>query len=176
MKRILGIIGVSVLLVGCGNPKEANNENFEKVVNKYLLEKKDNLTCTKVGTRFPIKDDFGIYGNTYKKFVDSGLMKVDAEEYETKDFLSGEMKKKYKNSYDLTEKGKEHLNNGKFCFGTPVVTKVISFTEPTAFMDRTVSEIKYTYKLNDLPKWFNYNEDRKGKLLVFLTNEGWEYK
>ena len=33
MKKILGIIGVSVLLVGCGNSTEANNENFEKVIN-----------------------------------------------------------------------------------------------------------------------------------------------
>lgn len=176
MKIILGSLALIIALAGCNDVKDANNSNFEKVINEYLLKEKDKIVCTNVGEKFPITDDFGIQEKLFKEYVDSGLMKEMMEEKEGKELFTGKKTISIIKIYDLTEKGKEYIKDGKFCFGTPVVSKVISFTEPTAFMDRTVSEVKYTYILKDLPSWFTSQEEKNKKILLYLTNNGWEYK
>lgn len=176
MKKILGMIAICVLLIGCNDPKEVSNENFEKVINKYLIEKKESFTCKKVGRNFPLKDTFGVYEKSFRNYIDSGLMKVDIQELEKKDFLTGKIVKDFRRTYSLTKRGEKHLKDGKFCFGKPVLFNVISFTEPVIFMGKTVSEVRYSYKLKDLPKWLTSNKEKEKRLTIYLTNEGWEYK
>lgn len=176
MKIILGSLALIISLAGCNDVKEANNGNFEKVINEHLLKEKDKIACINVGKKFPISDDFGIQEKLFKVYVDSGLMSEMMEEKEDKELFTGKKTTSVVKTYDLTEKGKEYVKDGKFCFGTPVVSKVISFSEPTAFMDRTVSEVKYTYILKDLPSWFTSQKERNKKILLYLTDNGWEYK
>lgn len=175
MKKILTSLAIVITLGGCSDPKEANNSNFEEVINKYLLDKKENITCTRVGTNFPVDNRFGFEQKYLNRYAESGLLSVISKDIEEKDFLTGKMKKKTKLIYNLTEKGEKYIKDGKFCFGTPVVDKINSFTEPTAFMGKTVSEVRYQFVLDDIPSWYVPKKQKEKKVLLYLSSNGWEF-
>ncbi|RXJ82187.1 hypothetical protein [Arcobacter sp. F2176] len=175
-KNLLYAVLLSLVFVGCNDPKEANKNNFEQVINKYLLEKKDNLVCRYVGDKFPIEDSFGIGAMTYEKYTSYGLLKKETKEKIVKDFFTGKERKEERNNYNLTDRGKKYLTNGKFCFGTPKVEKIINFTEPMSVGGMKITEVNYTYILEDLPEWYKINEPIKRKIGLILMNDGWSYK
>ena len=143
-----------LFFVGCNDPKEANKSNFEEVINKYLVEKKENIVCRYIGDKFPIEDQFGIIGQKFDKYVSYDLLTKEISKKMIKNLLTGKDIEYIKNIYSLTELGEKHIINGKFCFGTPVVYKIINFTEPMVLGGIKITEVNYTYTLKDLPKWY----------------------
>lgn len=127
MKIILGSLALIISLAGCNDVKEANNGNFEKVINEHLLKEKDKIACINVGKKFPISDDFGIQEKLFKVYVDSGLMSEMMEEKEDKELFTGKKTTSVVKTYDLTEKGKEYVKDGKFCLVHQLYLKLLVF-------------------------------------------------
>lgn len=175
-KHFLGATTLALFLLGCNDPKEANKDNFEIVINKYLIEKKDTLTCTKIGNKFPLIDQTGLKKKHLQKYVELGLLTVETEVKIHKGALMGQDMKDEINTYDLTEFGKEHYKNEQFCFGTPIVDEIISFMEPKDFMGKKVTEVKYKFKLKNLPDWYKIDTVKEQKINLILEKNGWEYK
>lgn len=175
-KNFLSATILALILLGCSDPKTANKENFETVINKYLLESKDTFTCSSLGDEFPLTDKFGTRIKYFQEYVELGLLKESKEEKIIKDFLTRADKKVEISTYDLTERGREHYKNGKFCFGTPKVEQIINFSEPMDFMGQKVTEVNYKIKLENLPEWYKKDTVKERKIGLRLMNDGWTYK
>ncbi|TLS71039.1 hypothetical protein FE243_07010 [Aliarcobacter thereius] len=175
-KQLLGAIILAFTLFACSDPKAANNSNFEQVINNYLLENKDALTCTSFRDKFPFKDITGLRKKHLQKYVDLGLLTEETEVKIHKGAFMGEDLKVETITYDLTELGKEHFTNGKFCFGTPKLEKIIDFMEPKDFMGQKVTKVNYIIKLENLPEWYKIDTTTTRKIDLRLMNDGWTYK
>jgi hypothetical protein len=175
-KSLLYSVGLILFFVGCNDPKEASKSNFEQVINKYLLENKEKISCKPIGDKFPIEDSYGVLSRTFKKYVDYGLLKKEIKEKMVMQLLTGKERKEERDSYYLTDRGKKYLTNGKFCFGVPKVEKIINFTEPMSVGGMKITEVNYTYILEDLPEWYKINEPIKRRKGLRLMNDGWSYK
>lgn len=107
-------------------------------------------------------------------------------------------------SYHLTSAGKAAYTEnaatttsgdqiGGFCIGVPQITNISQFTEPQKFMGQTVSNVKYQYKVGNLPQWakseklYSYfpvikqyldseKENITDSAMLVLTEEGWVHE
>lgn len=129
----------------------------------------------------------------------AGLLKVTTKQM--KGTYSGSPTTAMVDEYTLTDAGKaafkdtgKRIGNvsssahrtGKFCYGTPEVVDIVRYTEPSSAMGQTVSEVSYTYRLKDRPKWSENSAllakeplmaaqsgNTDARDIVVLTNEGW---
>lgn len=175
-KQFFGAIILAFALFACSEPKAATKENFEVVINKYLLENKDSYTCSFFGNKFPFVDEFGIRKKDFQEYIELGLFKEEKEEKLLKLGIFGGDKVVKISTYDLTDLGKQHFKDGKFCFGTPKVEEIINFTEPADFMGQKVTEVNYKYKLKNLPEWYKIETMKERRIVLVLMNDGWSYK
>ena len=183
-RTLLLIVVVLVVITGCNDPKAANKENFELVINKYL-QGKSSQRCSPLWQSFPAAPDAGRYPNSAisKSYIAGWNTK--ANELISLDLL---IASNDTNSYELTEKGRNYFRKKEgpeFCFGTPEIVDIIKFTEPSNVVGMTISKVKYTYKVTGIPKWalessINYGffekstQLKEDKTMLILTNEGWE--
>lgn len=198
---------VAVALSACSDPKKASKANFEKVLKAHYAKQK--AVCFSPSSMlgyitFPVE----IAENTtneyrIKKFeamVSAGLLSKTSKPTMVKIPFSEELKEIEVVVYDLTSVGKEYVITkterdafGKqemhsFCFGEIDITSIDSFTEPATAMMRnvTISEVQYTYKITDVPKWAqdsalqavfpniqNELANTKGKDVLVLMGDGW---
>ncbi|GJD22869.1 hypothetical protein RIVM261_078250 [Rivularia sp. IAM M-261] len=103
--------------------------------------------------------------------------------------------------YTLTSSGEKYFKKdvktfdkrekkNAFCFGEVELDKIINFTEPANLFGRTASQVKYSYKIKNLPSWTSdsevqalipditrmvqtVNKPDEVTALLFLTGNGW---
>ncbi len=185
-KQILSATILALILLGCSDPKAATKENFESVINKYLLENKEKFSCSYLGNNFPFVDNSGLRKRHFQKYVDLGLITEETEEKMHKGAFMGQDIKVVIYTYDLTERGKEHYKDEQFCFGEPKVKQIIGFTEPEPkvkqiigftepidFVGQKVTEVDYELKLENLPNWYKIDTTKNKKILLKLSDDGW---
>ena len=187
MKKVLlpfmGLIPI-IFLTGCFNdPKEANIENFSKAINAYLVSDKQKLNCFRIGFNFPLEEGFMTTKESLDKKVKEGFLEAKTikvkKRYSFSESLARRTKKLEptyvdKKVYDLTSNSKAYYSNGSICIGSPKLDKVVNFSEPGKVGPYTFSKVKYTYNIDNLPKWVSMENNIKTKSNDFiLTNNGW---
>ena len=176
------LVAAFFLLVGCQNPKAANNENFGTAISAYLIHQEE-IGAYCVG---PKVDHFQVEEATGPDLPIQGLLKVGFLQITSQQpTMMGFWKLTV---YDLTPKGRESFIQGRgYCLGKPALTQVINFTDPGP--TGTVSRVTYLYRLNDVPSWASglvgqefrysvpaaYGEVQNTDTLV-LTGNGWVHE
>lgn len=187
---ILSLVIAASTLQGCGSdPKEANEANFKKAVQEYFDKKYP--VC-------PIKGDFPTDPKSSLMKYNYGKIKAIYEEM-VKAGLLVKQKAGKDAVYDLTDEGKKYYKEsksdkeyelGSFCFGSAQVKEILNFTEPSQLLGHTISEVKFTYQVNDLPNWVKspeiyelrsslkklvHSEEApvESRRVLVLTNKGW---
>ncbi len=212
MKKTWILITIAIMLAaGCSDPKQASEKNFEKTLNTYFKEQPCMATGPGANFDFPLKISgrdmfFKSYKEYLNTFVEIGFLTKEEtlEEVKTQPvFFSGNVKdgKIAVITYTLTDEGKKYYRsketpNGKksgFYIGQPVVDKVEQFSEPADLMGLKVSQVRYTYKVEDLQDWARSDKIRatdrsinryvktvqqpaEEKATLILTSKGWVHE
>lgn len=178
------------ILVGCSNSTDANKENFSKSVQDYLTQE---MACLKIGSRYLNKGLQSQYLDL-NELVKIGLLKK--ESLAPKSALTRRIDPTVR--YSLTEQGQKisKTNKGRIgsvtrlCYGDNELVGITNFTKPADMRGRTVSKVRYTYKVTNIADWAKtesvvqkfeslkekLNSDNtplKGKATLVLTNNGW---
>ncbi len=214
MKVAKAIFCVSILanlITGCDNSKTANDDNFKKVIAAVLPEQQ--LNCFDLGgigsssafsesvpIDFPLNLVKGEEPLKIKALVKAGVLST-SEVTVTRYFIGshnfpGTRYSLTKSSENFFKKNLPSLSftrkNG-FCFGETEMDKVINFTEPENVNGNTISQVKYTYKIKNLPNWMEdsevqtlfpevaemvrtKNNPAEDTITLVLTNKGWADK
>ncbi|MBP6190681.1 MAG: hypothetical protein KA999_00800 [Acinetobacter sp.] len=181
------VLGLSLALSACSDPKKASEANFKKAIQAALDSDNEAKFCFTEG-RFPETE------NPYNKDRNNILQVLEKEGLlsssmvEQKGFFGGEAKQI--KQYDLAEAGKKFVLDNQFCVGKLEVIKVTNFTEPSDGLGQTVSQADYTYTIKDLPNWTKdpilqaaypksfgklaKGEELEKKMNLVLTNNGWQ--
>ncbi|AFZ23739.1 hypothetical protein Cylst_1455 [Cylindrospermum stagnale PCC 7417] len=180
---VLTLTGLSLILSGCSNPKDANEGNFKQAINTILAKQK--VGCFLVFLfPFPVTVDKRT-ANSIKP-LDS-LVKVGL--LSSKEITPGSPSIEY----SLTPEGQKFYNqpSGRFCIGEAEVDKIINFTPPQSYPGAPqMSSVKYTYKFKTIGKWVEDPEVQatiselnkiletkdnppEQEITLFLTNNGW---
>lgn len=197
MKKYLWI-GLVPFLGACSNPKDANNENFEKAIQSYLDGKYPK--CYFV-SNFPTESNQSLmFGNADKlsALAKAGLLSETELSRKTN---SWDKKVRVNYSYDLTDEGRNYYKSdvwegatgkkkGGFCFGKAKITSIDSFTEPADMMGQIISRVNYSYTVTGFPEWAknatlleshkelkkevsSNNKPVSDRDVLLLTNNGW---
>jgi hypothetical protein len=135
-----------VLVVGCQNPKDANNENFSKAISAYLAHQEESGGYC-IGSKidhFEV-EDFKLDQAT-RALMKIGFLEITGHRTGAGFFtITG---------YEFTSKGRESFTPGKgFCFGKPQLGQIVNFTDPGPA--GTKSRVIYSYQLTSVPAWAN---------------------
>lgn len=195
-------IALSLVLVGCSDPKEPNEKNFKVAVQQYLDT--EYPKCFFIED-FPVESSsHGIMENYENLTALSKAGILNAEELSRQEVPPSTFSKGYTNiktRFSLTDLGKKYyralppgqaasLKKNGLCFGKAEVVSINNFTQPNNMMGKTISIVNYSYTAKDIPDWaknkdilkqFNYIDDFvnsadnpvKGKTMLVLTNKGW---
>jgi hypothetical protein len=188
----LAAIMVALALAGCANPKAANDDNFTTALNAYF---QTNPACMKTGS-YPmtLADPQGSDPAYVQSYVlnKAGLLSFRPSTRLVNSFLSTIRQNIY--LYDLTAKAKPywHADSTQFCYAKMHVDRISNFTEPvaSAVADAMMTQVKYTYYLDDVAPWASnpyvrkylstINENLIGQRKevemqrLVLTNKGWQ--
>lgn len=199
MKKLASaaIIIATVTLTACGDQKEANDSNFKVALQQYL-DKKFPM-CPIHELQFPTKPitmDFRNNIAIYDEMVKVGLM--------TKKTVQVPMvlqpdKTQPAPVYDISPEGKKYYVEKDtntlggvpgLCGGKAKVAEVVNFSQPSDMFGHTISQVKFTYTVSDIPDWMKskllsdsnneLNQINKanggalaGKAILVLTGKGW---
>ncbi len=206
MKKAICIFLFFISVFGCDDPKKANHDNFTKAIQPYLESKFPS--CFYHGT-FPEKKEtlsFS-FSNKFKKLdvlVNAGLVEFKKKEVKKVRLITGGYKKVAVGEYYLTVKGKsvyqenagETLSGkkiGGFCIGKPQITEITNFTEPNNIFGHTISNVKFKYRVDNIPDWAKsnillssfslirkYADSEKNNIndtaVLILTDKGWVHE
>jgi hypothetical protein len=160
------------LITGCDNSKAANESNFIKAINQALPGEELNCFPAEFSTgglfpsskaiSFPIvgiKDREPAY---LKPLAKVGLLSSRSVSEQVAEKIFGF--KASATEYNLTELGKKFFTTNvgsqdskekesKFCLGEAEVDKIINFTEPQNQSSTATSDVKYTFKIKNIPQW-----------------------
>lgn len=181
MRKFLVAGSLAVLLSGCGEKGD-----FEKAINAKISQSKlcyslqDNDIVFNKG--FPIRVNHGYRSAGYsasdeilKGLANQGLLDVSqqANALSSVDVL------------EVTDKGQEvefwDREKGA-CVGHRAVAEVKSCTEPSEGNGVKMTQVTYTWKLNDVPGWVDKKafsgvkgmaEPEEAKIILVKTNNGW---
>ncbi len=137
------------------------------------------------------------FGNeifAHQFLVSKNLEKVRVEKREVEKFSQFSRSELAEWSiFTPTEEGKKHLfvkssimtKTLQMCFGSIGELTIDNFTEPTAYFGETVSEVYFSYTINDLPDWIaqlphpSYmrsalvSDEKRAHATFSKTNNGW---
>jgi hypothetical protein len=160
---ILILFTLNSTLSSCSSPKDANEDNFKRSINKAINDK-NKVGCISIlqnGDSFPYQipkvknNQYAI--NILNSFVKAGLLfskEIQINEYVIP--ISGiefavtpEGEKVY--TSDVKRFGQKDPG---FCIGEVEVDKVLNFTEPQSYLGSPpMTRVKFTYKFKKFYKW-----------------------
>jgi len=172
-KAVLLLSGAALILSACaGDPKAANEANFEKALNAHFAKHKE---CLRVGSE---PNDAGVIQEFdvsrkhqdkqfpfYNGFADLGLLDTVTYQKDVRTFSGQVTGKSDWIGFKISSKGQSfvrpaELDKGffstgtpQFCYGTPQVVKITNFTEPAEVIGVKASSVQFTYKLVDVAPW-----------------------
>jgi hypothetical protein len=169
-------LGLSLLAVGCGDPKQANKDNFAKAISQSLQKNPGELanhgfggsqSCfIHLGNQFPQKltqsSKFARPGRNILPTIarldilaQQGLLTSSTIKEEESKFDGRVVTK----SYDVTDKGKPKVIQSKdgkqlylpYC--KLAFKEVTSYTEPAEGMGAKYSQVNFTYTIENVDDW-----------------------
>ena len=196
MKKTIFLTLLVVALIGCSNPKEASEKNFEVAIQRFLDA---GFPVCVINQNFPV-DNIGFsFHNNFEVFDEMTKLGLLSKTETTKKSVNKYTKATKVATYDLTDEGKKFYQQpsakksiGGFCFGKAKVEEIIDFTQPADMFGKTISEVNFTYIVSNIPDWAkkpeitSLNEQIK-KLVeatekpvkvdakMVLTNKGWKH-
>src|SRR5271154_5844469 len=164
------VLGILLLLVGCGSKNDANEKNLSEATNAYLVKK--GQLCLGLASKWPVDlqdSDRGqgiVRGSQMAALEKAGLVQSHETETEITP-LSGTRPVKAKVlRYELTDDGKkfyrekevpgligEKESRGDICFGQQALETVIKTEGPITVGDKKEMTLYYTYKIENLAEW-----------------------
>ncbi len=211
MRTLLLLPVAALCLSSCDNPKSASKDHFAAALNQAF---KHQPLCLMIGngnviaSNQPDKNFEKAYFNanpagfgfgdplaqfdalTAAGFYDRGNDTILAAT------LFGQGRAQNVTVYTITKAGQDastvaegpmaDMRHRQFCYGTLRVKEIADYTEPTAAMGSTISEVRYTTEVQDRAKWSeapailsafptvatSVNGQTQRAVLV-LTNDGW---
>ncbi|MCH4267227.1 MAG: hypothetical protein LKF80_02365 [Brevundimonas sp.] len=135
----------------------------------------------------------------FEALAAAGLLKGEPTEITQSGYFAGPQPKMAVIAYTLTPEGEKAFSekgnsrmmaDPSFCYGEPAVKEIVRFTEPGEMMGMMVSQVDYTWQLNNMPEWAKSKamqdvfpqlardtaETLEGKAIVVLTNDGWVHE
>jgi hypothetical protein len=193
------IASCAVLLSACGeNPKAPSKANFTKAINAHFA---DPARCTSVDLPYRYSSDspdtktFRVPKTVADRWSWMAVLAkrgLFITKPYTERFGDGGL------DYTITDQGlkwhrlatRQNLFMGEvkvpvLCIGHREVVGIDRFTEPTAVMGMTITQVRYRYRLADQPSWLPQIAELLPNLPVgdaieadttlVLTNNGWEW-
>jgi hypothetical protein len=201
MKTAEIITVLVITLAGCGDPMDANEDNFTIALNQ---EFKDNPVCftqdilgssAVLGKYFDFPVTVSRRSYNYQKlvghldqFVEAGLLSAESVSLEARNGFGQPYTGR---KYDLTDMGRKYhrtlWGHGRFCYGNRVVKEITQYTMPTEAQGMKASKVKYTYTVEGIPDWAQMDyfrnvvknavkskaEPIEDEAVLYLTNKGW---
>ncbi len=192
--RKLIILVFPLVLVSCSNSKTPNAKNFQEAINNDLMQ--NNFACISIFNNFPVSVIIANQSSDpdYPKLEalkKVGLVSSTDIEKKMDTYYGHPIFKVH--SYDVTPEGKKFLSTtlaNTFCYAEPQVAKIINWTEPSADLGETLTNVTYTYQLKNIASWANdptmrdifpkivqlvENADKEQRNQdLTLTNTGWK--
>jgi hypothetical protein len=219
-KVATGIFCISILanlITGCDNSKAANNDNFKKAI--AVRMRGERLNCFNLGNilhiqggkletlvDFPLELKKGEGVGEIQVLTKVGMLlasqatvtvidSIDSFNFGTTQ-VSGVRYTLTKDGEKIFRRGWSPDNSSRvngFCVGEAEVDKIINFTEPQNQNGTTISKVKFTYKVKNLPSWISnseiqaafpetvemvqsQNKPLEANTTLFLTSKGWAAK
>jgi hypothetical protein len=164
------VLGILLLLAGCGSKNDANEKNLSEATNAYLVKK--GQLCLGLAAKWPVdlqESDRGpgmVRGSQMAALEKVGLVQSHETETEITP-LSGAPPVKVKVlRYELTDAGKKFYqekeaagligakeSRGDICFGQQALDTVIKTDGPITVGDKKEVTLYYTYKIENLADW-----------------------
>lgn len=189
--RVLALLPLAALLSACGDAKEATEGNFRSALQDDVGNMGPAVCLEAPAPRMPFVMDQRVVSQ-HPELADRAK-RADALAraglLEREDLSDGRQR------YTLTKEGRDlyaredGLEQGGFCFGKVRIEGVDNFT-PAQAIDGgyTVSHVRYSYKINDLPDWAEEDSLQKAykgglegldalqhkRAMMILTNKGWQ--
>ncbi len=202
-KLILFSLAAVLVLVGCHNEKKPNFYNFTKAINQHLA--KHGQECAYFTQTFPIdvpaaelKEQSGT-APQMAALERAGLVRGS----DTTAVIHGMMGSLGASAprpvrrYELTDQGRKYLQvkpgtfgqSSAFCYGQEEVASIVKWDEQTTQDGTSVTEVTYTYKVQQLADWAKQPDVKQvfpairstveeagtnQVVEVHLTSNGWE--
>jgi hypothetical protein len=194
----------ALLLTGCADKKAANEANFKAAVEEAVKAQSVCMQFSRIfdptsgipvdlpPTSHPSDDAVLAQADTLlKALADLQLVTLQVV-HKPEPGPFGRANAPYI-TVKVTDKGKPYAKNvgrmPSLCFGRLVVDSVDRFSAPTSMMGHTVSEVHYSYHVEDLPDWAHdprlvaedaelrqllRTKQQSDKTVLVLTDKGWE--
>ncbi len=189
--RVLALLPLAALLSACGDARDASESNFRSALQDDVGNMGPAICLEAPAPRLPFvmdnraasqNPDMADRARRANALTEAGLL-------EREDISDGRQR------YKLTKEGRDSyarahgLEQGGFCFGKVRIEGVDNFT-PAQAIDGgyTVSHVRYSYKIRDIPSWAEEDSLRKAykgglegieeaqhkRAMMILTNKGWQ--
>lgn len=189
---LIFVVATALLFQSCSKENE-----FKEVIDNSIKDRKLCFIVSSLPATVLVGQEKS-FGEMYSSkemdaLVEIGLLNSfnTTKEVQNVFFLTGnrDVEELPAKTYNLSTEGEKYFNKGSFCFGKYKVKEIISYTKPTPFFGRTITEIKYSYVAYDIPEWisnsksigsaFNIEKQLKeepieGSIRLYETSKGWE--
>lgn len=195
---LTGLIGCG--LVACGSKKDANKSNFKAAIQAELDKDPVCIAAT-------LPDDTPSWNGQLKTndqlepLMQAGLVKrtqrMMARSPMDVEFEDKRPKEVQGYRYEVADNAKKYVqqvrtlggHSPELCYGKKKVEDIVRYTEPSAAMGMTVSQVTYTWRLVDSADWARNpgiekqyyteqflnaaNQPQEAKIGLALSNDGW---
>lgn len=190
----------AVVMEGCSNKHDASKSNFSAAIQDYLNTKKGACVVLPKKTMPFTLQKTGEWNINHEIERSGALVKAG--------LLSGkdtQVKPDFGNQlvpgieYSLTDEGKKYLvsDSGEtlgpwpaLCRGKLTVTAIDTFTEPSDAMGMKISQVKFSYRVENAPDWAksadlqavnpqlkkDMSDSASDKAVLISTSDGWVHE
>jgi len=199
----------ALILGGCGsNPNAASEANFKSALEAHYSKFREYFSVgskpNEAGFIFTIRADESGFNTQKKEFFDTlastGVLDIEIYKRDQKSFSGQVTGQEDYLGYKISKSGEQYFQNSaldtgffstgspKLCYGRRDDIDVTNFTEPAEALGVKVSNVKFNYKIIDVPTWATnasitqiykwLPEKTNGAVLednqdLVLTNNGW---
>jgi hypothetical protein len=163
--RMAWLVVIALCLSSCGrDPKKANNENFKAAIQVWLDQNPESIAVS-LPVEYPDFQGKHHLDDGLEALAAKGLVAKSTAPVHEGSYSAALMEHKPGMlpgiRYDLTAKGKQYQRTSTrgitptnvLAFAEKQVVNIVRYSEPTAAMGKTVSEVIYTYELVHVADW-----------------------
>lgn len=193
---------VAVLSAACSDPKAPSEANFSVALESALAQRPVCFLAEAKRWPSPASTEHPFIRAREAQLTalaSAGLLRSESRVVDTgrpvRDLLISELLrgdrvatvKDTVTDYHWTETGQAALSERGLCYGTAKLQDVVRWTEPAEFMGGKMTQVTYTYTIENRPAWAETSAFRsafrevaaqldrasEGTATLVLTNEGW---
>lgn len=153
IKMYLSITCCSILLLGCNDPKEATQTNFETAISQYLA-KADTMCLAKAS--WPVHLSKQDMTNSWPTGEASQMAALETAGLVLSTHTANGT------VYDLTDQGKKYTNEkGSLCYGKETLKKIVEVAPVVKLGEAQGTTARYTTNIIGLASWASRPEIQK---------------